>query len=174
MHGVLFAIHIDKSFRWPKYFLNVQQRLLSDVTPSSAPLEDSRQLIDLFVNAFMNISTICRYIYGQIRIFFMLDNVNPSYVTIISVYVLNLLQDFSMFVQWSALCSKNLKLMIMAQSTSNTTAPQIPLKLLGQRVEMRLRGNGLFDSGFPGCSTAISSICGFISIHRASQTQQPP
>lgn len=66
---------------------HVEQRLLSDVTPSSAPSENSRQLIDLFVKAFMNISTICTYIYSRIRIFFMLDNVNPSYETIISVYI---------------------------------------------------------------------------------------
>ncbi len=65
---------------------HVEQRLLSDVTRSSAPSENSRQMIDLFVN---------RYIYGRIRILFMLHNVNPSYETII----VNLLHDFSTFVQ---------------------------------------------------------------------------
>lgn len=62
-----------------------------------------------------------------------------------------------LFHNLSMKCCMHLKL-IMAQSTLNTTAPHIPLTLLGQRVEMRLRGNGLFNSGFPGCSTAISLI----------------
>ncbi len=65
---------------------HVEQRLLSDVTRSSAPSENSRQMIDLFMN---------RYIYSRIRILFMLHNVNPSYETII----VNLLHDFSTFVQ---------------------------------------------------------------------------
>lgn len=56
-------------------------------------------------------------------------------------------------------------------------APNTTETAFGQRVEMRLRGNGLFSSGFPGCSTDISLICGSISMHSASlctSIQQSP
>lgn len=110
-------------------------------------------------------------INGRIWIFFMLDNVNLSHTSTCVIFpclfVHHLLNNEVLYT----LQTDNGPELFKHDCAPNTTSIAF-----GQRVEMRLRGNGLFRSGFPGCSTAISLICGFISMRRTSlcATQQSP